>query len=535
MTSIPSYFSINHYIKLSMRNNILSLFLKELKVKNTNSFSETLFEEHPYKYSLYGLSKMLSVYQIPNAGFKLREKNISRLTPPFIAHIGSDFVIVRKIDSKSIDYIWKGEQSHSPIETFNEVWSGVVLVAEPDEQSTEPDYKRHRTKEILRIIQRSILWLLLSAGVLLLCIHQNITHSFGLCALFVTNLAGLYISYLLLLKQSHTESEYADKICSLFHQTDCSNILESDAAKIGGVLSWSEVGLGYFISNITLLICYPSLISYLSIINICALPYTLWSVWYQYKIAKQWCVLCLLVQLLLWVLFTINISTGLIQQPDFLISHLFAVCIIYACPPLLINLLTSTITKANKLQSVTQELNSIKNTDEVFLAILKKQPYHTVDHSTSQIIFGNRKARLGITILTNPHCEPCAKMHKRVNKLLETAGDKLYVQYVFTSFNDSLQDSNRFLIGTYLHSGEKAAMKIYDDWFEKNKYKSKEVFEKAEFELNATDINAETEEHKKWKTENHLTATPTILINGYQLSDKYKIEDLVSFTDIDIH
>ncbi|MBU3043692.1 thioredoxin domain-containing protein [Bacteroides fragilis] len=78
-------------------------------------------------------------------------------------------------------------------------------------------------------------------------------------------------------------------------------------------------------------------------------------------------------------------------------------------------------------------------------------------------------------------------------------------------------------------------MKIYDDWFEKNKYKSKEVFEKAEFELNATDINAETEEHKKWKTENHLTATPTILINGYQLSDKYKIEDLVSFTDIDIH
>ena len=109
-------------------------------------------------------------------------------------------------------------------------------------------------------------------------------------------------------------------------QTDCNNILESDAAKIGGVLSWSEVGLGYFISNITLLICYPSLISYLSIINICALPYTLWSVWYQYKIAKQWCVLCLLVQLLLWVLFTINISTGIIQQPDFLISHLFAVC-----------------------------------------------------------------------------------------------------------------------------------------------------------------------------------------------------------------
>ena len=73
MTSIPSYFSINHYIKLSMRNNILSLFLKELKVKNTNSFSETLFEEHPYKYMDYPRCYQFTRYLMPglNSGRKI--------------------------------------------------------------------------------------------------------------------------------------------------------------------------------------------------------------------------------------------------------------------------------------------------------------------------------------------------------------------------------------------------------------------------------------------------------------------------------
>ncbi|HEY2722735.1 MAG TPA: hypothetical protein VGI82_13465 [Chitinophagaceae bacterium] len=37
----------------------------------------------------------------------------------------------------------------------------------------------------------------------------------------------------------------------------------------------------------------------ISWLNIFALPYTLFSVYYQWKVAKQWCILCLAVQGLL--------------------------------------------------------------------------------------------------------------------------------------------------------------------------------------------------------------------------------------------
>ena len=43
------------------------------------------------------------------------------------------------------------------------------------------------------------------------------------------------------------------------------------------------------------------------------------------------------------------------------------------------------------------------------------------------------------------------------------------------------------------------------------------------------------EVHKEWQFENRLTATPTVLINGYQLPDSYKIEDMRHFGDLNIN
>ena len=44
-------------------------------------------------------------------------------------------------------------------------------------------------------------------------------------------------------------------------------------------------------------------------INILALPYTIFSVYYQWRVAKQWCVLCLVVQGLL-ILGVANLILG---------------------------------------------------------------------------------------------------------------------------------------------------------------------------------------------------------------------------------
>ena len=91
-------------------NNILISFLKALHVKYTSAYAEKLYEEHPHKYNLYGLSKMLEEYGIANTGVRINDKNIRSLETPFIAHICNDFVVVNKVTNKQLSYHWRDKQ-----------------------------------------------------------------------------------------------------------------------------------------------------------------------------------------------------------------------------------------------------------------------------------------------------------------------------------------------------------------------------------------------------------------------------------------
>ena len=51
--------------------NTFVTLLDLLKVKHTEEFSNRYFNEHPHKYNLFGLSKMLSDYGAENAGSKI--------------------------------------------------------------------------------------------------------------------------------------------------------------------------------------------------------------------------------------------------------------------------------------------------------------------------------------------------------------------------------------------------------------------------------------------------------------------------------
>ena len=119
-------------------NNILISFLKTLHMKHTSAYAEKLYEEYPHKYNLYGLSKMLEEYGITNAGVRINDKNIRSLEVPFIAHIGNDFVVVNQVTDKQVYYQWRDKDIKVSIEQFQNLWSGVILIAEPDETSIKP-------------------------------------------------------------------------------------------------------------------------------------------------------------------------------------------------------------------------------------------------------------------------------------------------------------------------------------------------------------------------------------------------------------
>jgi len=45
-------------------------------------------------------------------------------------------------------------------------------------------------------------------------------------------------------------------------------------------------------------------------------------------------------------------------------------------------------------------------------------------------------------------------------------------------------------------------------------------------------IETEFQKHEAWRKKTQIRATPTILVNGYQLPENYKVEDLRYFADI---
>jgi len=146
--------------------NVFVAYLDLLKVKHTKDFSNRYFNEHPHKYNLLGISKMLSDYRVENDGTRIsdKENELSNIELPFIAHTGNDFVVVYKTETNKVHYLWNGKKITLPVDKFIQSWSGIILLAETTPNSIEPDYKEHRKKELFNIAQKSIL---IVAGVLI--------------------------------------------------------------------------------------------------------------------------------------------------------------------------------------------------------------------------------------------------------------------------------------------------------------------------------------------------------------------------------
>lgn len=62
---------------------LLSTYLHELTYSLLpEAMPDKLFAEHPHRYNLYGLSDMLSVYKIENAGIQVEDKDLRELASP---------------------------------------------------------------------------------------------------------------------------------------------------------------------------------------------------------------------------------------------------------------------------------------------------------------------------------------------------------------------------------------------------------------------------------------------------------------------
>lgn len=329
-------------------STIFSDFLRVLNVRHTVWYSDKRFLSMPFP-TIFGLTKLLQEYGVECAGLQLGDKDdISRLPLPFIAQTSEGFVIVTAISADNAEYLSQGYPEKAPLADLTDAMTGKVLVAFTSPQSVEPDYKSHRFTEIANSAKK---WILAACSIALfayLFITNGLYARVSTILLVAINLAGVYISTLLIQKSAHIKSRHADAVCSVVQAGGCDDVLSTDASKFFGIFGWSEVGFAYFSVSLMCLLLFPAHINDLALCNIICLPFSFWSVWFQKFRAHAWCTLCLCVQTMLWLLFFCYLAGGWIKNLFPIGISFFVLGVSYLTVMLAVNALMPLIDRNNR-------------------------------------------------------------------------------------------------------------------------------------------------------------------------------------------
>lgn len=319
---------------------IFSRFLGALGVPYTVDYSDARFKNMTFQ-SLFGLSHLLKDYGVDNEAFRISDKSeLNKLTPPFLAQTKNGvFVIVEEFGPDCLNYDSRGEIIKVSSDDFRKAWNGIVLLAYPDEKSKEPQYGKHHLQEIVANMSKWVLALAAVAIGLYFFITRGVYAHVSTVLLTLLDLAGLYLSYMLVQKSLGIHTHAADRVCSVLEKGGCDSIMQTSASKLFGVFSWSEVGFGYFGVSLIILLVFPELWPYLAICNVCCLPYTVWSISYQKFVAKKWCTLCVGVQTTLWLSFFCYLGGGMFHGAFPLRLDFFVLLATYVATVLFINLI----------------------------------------------------------------------------------------------------------------------------------------------------------------------------------------------------
>lgn len=334
---------------MKVDSSILSRWLTLLGVRHTVNYTDMRFRTMPFP-TLFGLATLLREYNIQAHGYKIDDKTqIANIPTPFIAPLNNRYVIVKSISDNTLHYGTAGVQEEIQVDKFLPAWSGVAFVADVNSKSIEPDYKKHRLAEIMTSLRNKAIWLIAAILFAWFFITRGDIHNWGTIAICAIDIFGLWLSYMLIGKDLGIKSKRSDAVCNVLQPGGCDSITKSDASTFFGIFHWSEVGFTYFSVGLAVVLLFPQMTGWLAAINLCALPYTIWSISYQKFKAHTWCTMCVGVQLSLWLQFIVFITSGWYSHIFPFTWQTLALLLVYALTMLLINRLNAFI-KSRKPQ-----------------------------------------------------------------------------------------------------------------------------------------------------------------------------------------
>lgn len=326
-------------------HSLLSKYLKALDVPHTALYADSCFESMPFK-TLFGLERVLEQFGVESRGLRFADKGeVAEMTVPFIAQIHGGIVIVEKINADKVTFDSIHGRKTLELQDFLSTFTGIALQSQAIPGAKEKDLAAHRFQDFADQVKMPLLIVFMVLLAVYGSIEAGVWNSVWKVLVFLFDMAGVAVCYLLWLKTNGIKSKVADSMCGLTTKHGCDKVLDTRLSSFMGIFKWSEVGMGYFAVSLMALLMFPEEWSTLALFNACCLPYTVWSICTQKFVIKAWCTLCLTVQGLLWCLFVCYLLGGAWSGLKISLSTLVLLAC-YVCGVLLMNLINMFIKKA---------------------------------------------------------------------------------------------------------------------------------------------------------------------------------------------
>lgn len=543
---------LQNFTKKSNTTETVYELFRLLDVKVTATSLEEQLENHPDYPSMLSISDVLSSFDVENVSLKASMEQLAEMPMPCIAPIqvskyDEKFTIIKFVADDIICYLNPESFRFENISfaDFEKKWlTGFLMLVDAENAKGEDQYLHKIREETRRNLLKFGTYATIPALVFLA--STWVLFVFGTFAILpvcylALMLAGLITSGLLLWYEIDENNPALHRICNAGAKVNCSTILSASASKIGGV-RWTSIGIVYFFGGIVFLlvqgIVKSDALVIMSWLSIIALPFIMFSVYYQWQIAKQWCVLCLIVQGILASQGLIVILTGWGTEPAFAevrsIDILISFIISYFIPVIALSIALPALRLSQIGKQQQKELKKFKHNPQIFQTLLEKQK--KVNESTAGlgITLGNPDAVHKIIKVCNPYCIPCDKAHKPMKELLSN-NSAVQVQIIFTTSNDENDVRGapvRHLLAIQERYGEETIKHALSDWYLKSE-KDYGIFA-AKYPMNGEVLK---QAHKlramnQWCKKTNITFTPTFFINGHQLPEMYTVNDLKYFLSI---
>nr|WP_298998462.1 vitamin K epoxide reductase family protein [uncultured Allomuricauda sp.] len=515
-------------------DKLLSLLLNFHKIgfdKEELSFQIT---SHPSYPSLHTVTGVLDHFDIDNVAVEvpIERNTIEQLPHSFLAQIryktSTFFVVVRK-KMKSYDVFYADKKNENlAIEEFLERFTGIVVAIEKNEVES--------AKTRIRIPKGTSAFLIVAAAIFvaifLYAVPNWVSVAYSLLAAM-----GVLISWAIVRQEEGETTILGNAFCSDTNaKKNCNSVLFSKGAQIGRY-KLSDFSLVYFVGLIVAawllnLVNVGQTILYL--ISLLALPITLYSIYYQYAIAKTWCMLCLSIVGVLCLQGALVLFSGL-QIFDILgIANIsvwltaFTFLTVFG----VWSLARANIRELKELKFYRTKDLRFKRNFVIFQTLLNKSSVlDTNVGDTFEIVLGNESSPLELLLITSPYCGHCKPVHALMERMLRKHPKKVKLRVLFfVNMNNSvLVEVSSRLLELYETDGKQICMKAMNDiygamdpitwlakWGETN---------------NTSFYHDVLERQRTWCLKNAINFTPAIFINGRSYPRAYDREDLQYFIE----